>query len=152
MKHLFKKLSRDNRGVAVVELAFVAPVLAVMVVGVIDMSNSFSRKLKLEQAAQRSLEMVMHTTGDTTAESAIESEVMDEAGVDADQVEVVRLLECDGVSVADSTINCDPGEIEARYFRVTIEDTYEPMFPLTFAGVNDDGVYEIRAVAGMRIK
>lgn len=152
MKRLFKKLARDNRGVAVIELAFVAPVLAVMVVGVIDMSNSFSRKLKLEQAAQRSLEMVMHTTGDTTAESAIESEVMDEAGVGADQVLVERLLECDGVAVADVSLNCDVGEIEARYFRVTIEDTYEPMFPLHFAGVNDDGVYEIRAVAGMRVK
>lgn len=152
MKRLFKRLSGDNRGVAVVELAFVAPVLAVMVVGVVDISNSFSRKLKLEQAAQRSLEMVMHTTGDTTAESAIESEVMDEAGVDADQVLVERLLECDGVAVEDISLNCDAGETEARYFRVTIEDTYEPMFPLHFAGVNGDGAYEIRAVAGMRIK
>lgn len=152
MKRLFKRLAGDKRGVAVVELAFVAPVLAVMVVGVIDMSNSFSRKLKLEQAAQRSLEMVMHTTGDTTAEAAIESEVMDEAGVTADQVTVTRRLECDGVEVADITLNCDDDEIEARYFVVAINDTYEPMFPLTFAGVNDDGVYEIRAVAGMRIK
>lgn len=152
MKRLFKRLAGDKRGVAVVELAFVAPVLAVMVVGVIDMSNSFSRKLKLEQAAQRSLEMVMHTTGDTTAEAAIESEVMDEAGVTADQVTVTRRLECDGVEVADITLNCDADEIEARYFVVAINDTYEPMFPLTFAGVNDDGVYEIRAVAGMRIK
>lgn len=152
MKQLFKRLARDNRGVAVIELAFVAPVLAVMVVGVIDMSNSFSRKLKLEQAAQRSLEMVMHTTGDTTAESAIISEVMDEAGVAQDQVTVTRRLECDGVAVADITLNCDAGQIEARYFVVAIDDTYEPMFPLTFAGANDDGAYDIRAVAGMRIK
>ncbi len=152
MKKLFSRLARDNRGVAVIELAFVAPVLALMVVGVVDMSNGMGQKLKLEQAAQRSLEMVMHTTGDTTADAAIVSEVMDEAGVEASQVEVRRRLECNGVDVADITQNCPDGEIEARYFVVSIDDTYEPMFPLHFAGLNDDGAYEIRAVAGMRVK
>ncbi len=149
MKNLFAKLARDERGVAVIEFAFVAPVLALMVVGVVDMSNSVSRKLVLEQAAQRALEMVMHTTGDTTADAAIVSEVVDEAGVDADQVTVVRTMECD--AIVDTRAECDDDQIEARYFQVEIVDIYEPMFPMHF-GTNSDGNYAIRAVAGMRVK
>ncbi|MGH6658493.1 MAG: TadE/TadG family type IV pilus assembly protein, partial [Sphingomicrobium sp.] len=47
IKKLFR-LARDKRGAAVVEMAMVAPLIATMVVGVVDLSNAFGRKLKLE--------------------------------------------------------------------------------------------------------
>ena len=52
------QLGRDKRGAAVVELAVVAPMIALLTVGVVDLSNGFSRKLKIEQAAQRSIEKI----------------------------------------------------------------------------------------------
>ena len=48
----------DQRGAAVIELALVAPILAVMIIGVVDMSNGYSRKLALEQGSQRAIEKV----------------------------------------------------------------------------------------------
>ena len=48
-----------------IELALVAPVLALMVIGIVDMSNAFSRKLALEQGAQRASRKIMQTTETT---------------------------------------------------------------------------------------
>jgi hypothetical protein len=33
---------------------------------------------------------------------------------------------------------------------VTVTDTYTPMFPIHFAGLNADGTYHLSATAGMR--
>ena len=50
--------TRDERGASIIELALVAPVLASMLVGMVDLSRAYSYKLKLEQAAQRAIEKV----------------------------------------------------------------------------------------------
>ena len=48
------KLAREDRGAAVIELALIAPVLALLIIGVTDISIAYGRKLELEQAVQRS--------------------------------------------------------------------------------------------------
>ena len=49
MKMRLPSLARNERGAAVIELALVAPVLGLMVIGIVDLSNAFSHKLALEQ-------------------------------------------------------------------------------------------------------
>jgi Flp pilus assembly protein TadG len=152
MRNLLSQLKRDRRGVAIVELALYAPLLATMTIGVVDMSNAFGRKLALEQATQRAIERVMQTTSDTTVEETIKAEAADQADVPAEQVTVTFQLECDQ-EVQDDFDNdtCAAGEDEARYLMVTVTDVYEPMFPVHFAGYSStDGGYPIRATAGMR--
>lgn len=150
VSRFLSRLRKDSRGVAAIELGLIAPVLAVMVVGVIDISNGINRKLHLEQAAQRSLEMVLQTTGDDTVEAAIVQQVVQQAEVPAESVTVTRRLECNRVQIADFTQECAANQIEARYIMVTINDRYTPMMPLHFAGIHSDGSYHIRAEAGMR--
>ena len=158
----FKAL-RDERGAAVIELALLAPVLALMTIGVVDMSNAFSRKLQLEQAAQRSIEKIMQTTGDLTVENTIKSEAVCQVNgtntdgtcrsgvIGEDDVTVAYRLECDATVVDDYETECAAGQKEARYISVTVAATYEPMFPIHFKGIGGDGVYHVQAVAGMRI-
>ena len=77
-------LGSNERGAAVIELALVAPVLALMTIGIVDMSNAFSRKLALEQAAQRSIEKVMQTTELNTVQDTLKTEACDQVdGVDS---------------------------------------------------------------------
>ena len=47
-----------------------------MVVGIVDMSNAFSRKLALEQGAQRAIEKIMQTTADDTVEDTFKNEAV----------------------------------------------------------------------------
>jgi len=160
MIRLLQSLRRDQRGAVVIEFAFVAPVLALMTIGVVDMSNGFGKKLMLEQAAQRSIEKIMQTTGELTVEQTIAAEaVCQYNGVDGDgacktaplttaNVTVTHRLECDGVLTADP--DCGDGETESRWIQVEVRENYQPMFPIHFAGLADDGTYHLRAVAGMR--
>ena len=71
-----KQLSRDNSGAAIIELALAAPILAMMVIGVSDISTAYGKKLELEQAAQRAIEKVAQTTGEATPEDTIKKEAV----------------------------------------------------------------------------
>jgi len=150
MSILSRNPVRDDRGAAVIELALLAPILALMTMGVIDVSQAFNRKLTLEQAAQRAIEKVMQTTGNTTPEETIKEEAAAQADVDEDDVTVTYRLECNGEVEADFDTECDPGETESRWLQVTVAGTYEPMFPMHFFGDESDKVYHMTAVAGMR--
>ena len=66
-----KSLLSNARGAAVVEMALVAPVLALGVIGIVDVSNAYSKKLALEQGAQRAIEKIMNTTVNATVESTL---------------------------------------------------------------------------------
>lgn len=144
------KLGADERGTATIELALFAPILATLVIGVIDMSMAFGRKLAVEQAAQRAIERVMQTTGEDTAEATVIAEAATQAGIPQENVSVAYRLECDETVVDDYDAECADGESEARYIEVTVNDRYTPMFPVHFSGLKDDGTYHIVATAGMR--
>ena len=153
-------LWREQRGAAIIELAIVAPVIALMTVGVVDLSNGFSSKLLLEQAAQRSIEKVMQTTGITSVEDTIANEAICQVnGTNADgscktapitaaNVTVTHRLECNGALSAAT--DCATGEVSSRWVQVTIWDDYTPLFPVHFSGIDANGKYRIQASAGMR--
>lgn len=144
-------LCRDERGVATIELALFAPILAGMVIGVVDMSNAYSRKLACEQAAQRAIEKVMQTTGEDTPAQTIIDEASAQANIDPSKVTVNYRLECNQVHIADYDAECATGETEARYIEVQVSDVYQPMFPIHFASYDSGaGGYRISAKAGMR--
>jgi Flp pilus assembly protein TadG len=69
------KLLRNERGAAIIEMALVAPVLALGVIGIVDVSNAYSKKLALEQGAQRAIEKIMNTTENSTVEATLANEV-----------------------------------------------------------------------------
>ncbi len=157
-------LRSDNRGAAIIELAMVAPVIALLTIGVVDLSNGFGRKLRLEQAAQRSIEKVMQTTGSLTVEETIANEAVCQfngtnangtcktAPMTTDNVTVTHRLECDGTVkvIAPDDEDCAPNQKESRWVQVTVTNDYTPMFPIHFAGIGSNNKYHIRAVAGMR--
>ncbi len=150
MKRMLSTLRRDCRGMATVELAIIAPVLASMIVGVVDLSNAFGRKLALEQATQRAVEKVMQTTLEKTTEEVLKEEAAAQAGIAVDNVVVTYQLECDETAQADYTQSCAASQREARYLLVTASDTYTPMFPVHFLGINADGTYHLSSTSGIR--
>lgn len=146
-------LGRDDRGAAIIELAIVAPVLALLTIGVVDMSNGFATKLKLEQAAQRAIEKVMQTTGNGTSEEIIIAEAASQAEVPVENVKVAYRLECDGTLQSDPDGECSGTQKASKWVTVTVTDKYKPLFALKtfkFSGLESDGTYHISAKAGMR--
>lgn len=174
------RLLRNDRGAAIIELAFVAPILALTIIGIVDMSNAYTRKLALEQGTQRAIEKVMQTTGTDTVEGTIKSEVVcqvdgvttsggvttcNTSPITASNVTVTYRLECtdSGGAITTQTntdadifdtYTCGGGTVsEAKYISVNATDKYTPIFPIHFASfTTGDGTYHISATAGMRTK
>jgi Flp pilus assembly protein TadG len=163
-----RNLVRSQRGAVVIELALLAPILALMIVGIIDLSMAFGRKLAIEQAAQRAIEKVAQTTGELTAEDTIKKEAVCQINgtINVDDpdtpesevntcaagrlttadVTVTYSLTCDDV-VTDYAVDCADGQSEVRYITAKVVDSYKPMFP-----IHGDGTYHFSATAGVRVK
>ena len=167
---------REEGGAAVIELALVAPVLALTVIGIVDMSNAYSQKLLLEQAAQRAVEKIGQTTETATVEATLANEAVCQVNgvtngtcntspITASDVTVTWSLECTDSSGTKSTQSttssalydafvCGSGTVsQARYLQVTVNNKYYPLFPIHFGGYTVSGgvgYYPISATAGMR--
>lgn len=143
-------LINDRRGSVTIELALLAPLLATFIIGVVDLSNAFGRKLALEQATQRAVEKVMQTTVTDTVEAVIKAEAAAQANIPISAVTVTYRLECNQVPQANYDDSCPTGQREARYLMVRAVDRYTPMFPVRFSGLKDDGTYHLSAESGLR--
>ena len=176
MRKLFHRLRRDERGAAIIELALIAPIMGLAVVGIVDLSNAYSRKLALEQGAQRAIEKIMQTTEDDTVEGTLKTEAVCQVnGLDsstglckttpitASDVTVTWRLECSDSSNAivgtqtgtdaeafDKLTCASSAQRESRYIEIKVVDKYSPMFPIHFAAIDSDNTYHISATAGMR--
>jgi Flp pilus assembly protein TadG len=167
-------LRRNERGAAIIELALVAPVLALITVGIVDMSNAYNKKLALEQGAQRAIEKIMNTTEDATVESTLASEVKCQVngsttsgGVTTcntsptQTITVTWRLDCTTGSTTTSQATTDSATYDgyvsactgtkAGYVQVAVTDKYTPLFPVYFAAFNSgDSTYHLSATAGTR--
>jgi Flp pilus assembly protein TadG len=158
----FSSLLADKAGVAVTELALVAPVLAVMTIGIVDISNAYSRKLALEQGAQRAIEKIMQTTANDTVEGTLASEAVCQVnGMNSDgtcktspittsNVTVSWRRECTTAGSFTTTAAgtttpatytaatdydndpCNSNAAEADYIQIYITDKYTPLFATHF--------------------
>ena len=179
MMHRFaSQLAGNNRGAAVIEMALVAPIFALTVIGIVDMSNAYSRKLAAEQGAQRAIEKIMQTTEMDTVANTLKTEAVCQVNglntngtckttpITTSDVTVTYRLECKNVTTGgieavytttdvtthDNTDCPSPAtQRQQRYLEVRVNDKYTPMFPIRFASFTSaDGTYHVSATAGMR--
>lgn len=129
-----RSLARDRSGVALVELCFVAPMLALMVCGVSDASIGFARRLQLQQAAGRAVEMSLASGLTNATVTNAQNEAASAGGVPAGQVAVDTWLECSGARQTNITDICATGS-PARFISVTVTDTYTSAFASILHGV-----------------
>jgi Flp pilus assembly protein TadG len=138
-------LARDERGTSLIEFGFLAPFLAFLTMGVIDLSRGLAERFALQQAVNRSLELVQARPAVAGAEATdvdytyVKTEAASAAGVPATQVTLTRWLECDGVQQPQVTGTCDDDEDTARYLRVLITkdfkgDFYFETIPMAASG------------------
>lgn len=150
-----REVGADCRGTSVMELALVAPVLCLMLAGIVDLAMGFSSRLTLEQAAYRALERVM-VGGVQDDYSFLRAEAASAAGVTEDKVTVDQWLECNQVRQPSFSGSCPSGQQTGRYVQITVNSTYRPSFswgPLgTRFGQSADGTIPIQAIAAVRVR
>lgn len=152
------KLRRDERGTSVIELALVAPILASMVIGIIDLSRAYSARLQLEQAAQRSIEKIQAGTASLSTFATLKAEAAAAAGVSPTAVQVEYWLECNGTKMTGDTMdeayeqNCPNGQTYARYLEVRIWKNFDPVLTDKFFDVEADGSIKLLGQSGLRLQ
>lgn len=147
-------LARDAAGTVTIELALLAPIFATMLIGLVDLSTTFSDRLRLEQVANRIIEKVQQTSFTTGMESALETEAETAAGTGSD-ADLTFWLECDGVKMTGGsayTNGCSSGQAYARYVQLDVQKTITPIILTRFSGSNTDGTITVHGKAGIRIQ
>jgi hypothetical protein len=144
----WKSIWSDQRGNSFIEMSLVAPILTVLLVGMVDISRAISTKLQLEQAAQRAIELVQRTTYSTSMNSTARWAACSSWSF----VEIAR-LECNNSSTALNydTGTCSSGQIYARYVRVSVTKSFSPLFGTRFfPGANANGTVTLTGYAFVR--
>lgn len=148
---MFRTLVRDEHGTSLIEMAMVTPVLASMLVGMVDISRAYSAKLQLEQAAQRAIEKVQQYRTTTDTYSTLQTEAATAAAVAPTAVTIDPWLECNGTRQASYAAVCPDGQNPTRYITVSIDKMFTPMFGSRFfPGANQDGTYTLTGRSGLR--
>ena len=144
MKLRLPSLARDERGTSLIEFGFLAPFLALLAMGIIDLSRGLAERFAIQQAVALGLELVQsrpaaagENATDLDYQFAVDA-AQEAAGDDA-EVTMTRWLECNGVPKPNVTDSCAAGEDIARYLRLRIEkdfdgDFYFTTIPLTATG------------------
>ena len=131
----------------------VTPILAGLLIGMVDVSRAYSARVDLQQAAQRAseLERIANYSEDDNARIKSEAE---KAGGPGSEVTVTNWLQCGGDQTKhEYASSCPDDEAEARYVEVSITKTYKPLFTNSmFANRNPDGTVPLRATVGMRVQ
>lgn len=151
-----RNLARDERGASLIELALVAPVLASLLIGMVDISRAYSDRLQLEQAAQRAIEKVQQYQSTTSTYDTLRAEAADAAGITATTTNpsVRYWLQCNGGTRLYGTASettCSGGQTYQRYVEVSVTKPFRPMFGTRFfPGANADGTFTLTATAALR--
>ena len=151
----FRRLRGDEQGTAIVELALLAPILALLTVGIVDLSQGVTRRMEISEAVHRTLEMVTSQALRITAANEpdallLKKEAAAAAGVDESDVTISVWLECDGEEQDEVDMLCAASEATARYVQVRIDTSYTPTFGSVVAP-EADGTVPLWAEAAVRI-
>ena len=173
---MFARLTRNEAGAAVIELALITPVLVLLIIGIVDISSALNRKVALEQGVQRAIEKIMQSTANNTEQDTLRTELICQInGINDDgsckagaitprDVAITYRLECNAGSGAASNqtsadlsafdaLDCGAGATrEARYIEAKVTDKYAPMFPIHFSALDSDGTFHISATGSVRIQ
>jgi len=151
------KLSRDERGAAIIEMSLLLPVMATIVIGVADISRAYSQKLILEQSAYRGIEKVQQYYATESTYDTLKNEVVAAANnagftdVTASNVTIDFWLECNGVRQTTYDMECPTGQTQARWINIDVTHNFTPMFASSrWPGSNSDGSYTLHGRAGLR--
>jgi len=122
-----RQMLSDERGASVIELGAIVPLLAFLIVGVVDLSMGYSHRLGLEAAAERTLDNGISKGLVSSSFSYLQAEAATAAGVSQNNVTIDAWLECDGTRQTNYSDVCTSGQQIARYLSVRIADTFHPI-------------------------
>ena len=128
---MFKRLLREQTGTMAIETVLVAPVLALMALGVFQVGTLVSRQQELQSGASEAESIVLAAAnGPGTDSTTIQNIVANSLHLKPSQVTLLQRYRCDNATtfVSDAS-SCPTGTSQTyRYILLTLTDTYTPLW------------------------
>jgi Flp pilus assembly protein TadG len=122
------KLANDARGTAVIETAIVAPALVCLTLGGFEASRIVAQQHELQAGAGDAQQIVLAAASGTATDTpTIKTALVNSLGLSADKVDVTKLYRC-GTDNTLSSTSCASGSWQSIYVKVSIHDSYTPLW------------------------
>lgn len=146
-------LIKCERGNSFIELAFVAPLLVALLIGMVDLSRAVSTKLQVVQVSQRTIERVQRSKFVYANLPTLEAEAEAAAGSGSNAT-ASAWLECGSSTTKLAfTSTCSGTQAYARFVSISVTRNFTPIFGTEhFPGANADGTFTLEGSAGVRIQ
>lgn len=132
MNMFFLSYIKDRTAVAAVEFALIVPILALLLIGLIDFGLYINAEMKLENMARAATEYVRNggDEANVTADILGFGETADGVNSFDDIVlTTATTCECDDGVVADCSGTCDDDGYMRQFFVINLDLDYVPLFP-----------------------
>jgi hypothetical protein len=128
--HAINRLRRCSRGAMAVETAVVAPVLALMSIGTVEIGTMVSRQQELQSGASEAESIILAAAGGTGTDSDTIEEVIEESlGLPDEQVSLEQRFRCNVENELRSDASaCSTTAPIYRYVRLELSDSYTPVW------------------------
>lgn len=124
----FRRYHRDENGIAATEFALIAPVLLLLLVGMIDFGLYINANMKLENTTRAAAEYVYQGGDPDLLENDVLSEILDPVSYENTSIVTEYICACsDGISISCGE-SCDSGDYLRRFIEIRLNRAYEPMF------------------------
>ena len=134
----FRKLLRCRAGNAVVETAFVLPILAVLAAGTMEFGRAYSTKVELADVARTGVQVAVEYGGEEGNVSTQVETLLVGAGLIADpqsqnfdatssrQATVNNYCSCPGGGQVSCDSTCGGNSLPRNYIEVTVSELFKP--------------------------
>ena len=125
---------RDERGTMAIETALITPLLALMALGVFEVSTIISREQQLQSAANEASEIILAAAGGSGINSAdLEAIIVTSLGLSPSEVTIDDRYRCGTATTLTTTMpypstGCAASQQVYSYVQLTVQDTYTPMW------------------------
>lgn len=148
-----EKFLKCERGIAAIEFAMILPVLALILVGVIDYGMFINQRMKLQDLARTATQYVVQggSAANVTADIIQASDFYSAASKKGQKIDVVPDVQCEcagGTPVSCTGICTGVGNYVRRFYSMTLSSTYKPIFayPGVSKGVTMSGYARMQYV------
>ncbi|MDE2441920.1 MAG: pilus assembly protein [Betaproteobacteria bacterium] len=123
-----RQLASDQSGVAMIETALVAPILAMFALGTFDVSGMIARQHELQAGATDVEGIVLAVSGGTATDtSTIKSVLASSLSLPSNNITVTKMYRCGtDATLVDATSKCTSQTNISTYVKVDLTDTYTP--------------------------
>ncbi|MCW1383492.1 pilus assembly protein [Novosphingobium sp. KCTC 2891] len=130
LRRLLGHLAGTGEGSVVVEFAFIAPLLALMGLGTVDVTRMVARRTAVQASISESVQIVLAASPDTDAKIAtLKSIISATTSVPVANIAIVTVYRCgtDTTYVSLPGYCSVTGEI-SKYLQVSVTDTFTPFW------------------------